>query len=76
MQRTGFAPEGRLAVISFHSLEDRIIKQYFKGNTDSYDTELTSLTHKPIVAGKPELDFNPRARSAKLRAVAKIKIKG
>lgn len=66
------APEGRLAVISFHSLEDRIVKRYFKENTDGYDTELTSLTHKPLTAGQPELDFNPRARSAKLRAVAKI----
>jgi 16S rRNA (cytosine1402-N4)-methyltransferase len=67
------APGGRLAVISFHSLEDRVVKQFFRDNTDSYDTELTSLTHKPLTAGKSELIFNPRARSAKLRAVAKIK---
>ena len=69
------APGGRLAVISFHSLEDRVVKQYFKEHTDSYDTELTSLTHKPLTAGQPELVSNPRARSAKLRAVAKIKTK-
>jgi 16S rRNA (cytosine1402-N4)-methyltransferase len=69
------APEGRLAVITFHSLEDRIVKQYFKEHSDSYDAELTSLTHKPLTAGQPELLTNPRARSAKLRAVAKIKTK-
>ena len=68
-------PEGRLAVISFHSLEDRIVKTYFKDHSDSYDAVLTSLTKRPIVAGQPELVINPRARSAKLRAVAKIKIK-
>lgn len=69
------APGGRLAVISFHSLEDRIVKQYIKQHTDSYDTELTSLTNKPLTAGQPELVINPRSRSAKLRAVAKIKTK-
>ena len=66
------APGGRLGVISFHSLEDRIVKQYFAtvaGNR--YDTELKPLTKRPIVADEPELVFNPRARSAKLRAVAK-----
>ncbi len=69
------APGGRLAVISFHSLEDRIVKQYFKDNTDSYESELTSLTKHPLTAGQPEIVINPRARSAKLRAVAKIKTK-
>lgn len=66
------APGGRLGVISFHSLEDRIVKQYFAtvaGNR--YDTELKPLTKRPIVADEQELVFNPRARSAKLRAVAK-----
>lgn len=70
------APEGRLAVISFHSLEDRIVKQFFAEITgDRYDAELHSLTKKPITAGPTELFSNPRARSAKLRAVAKIKTK-
>ena len=69
------APGGRLAVISFHSLEDRIVKQYFKEHSDSYDAALISLTHKPLTAGQSELVSNPRARSAKLRAVAKINIK-
>lgn len=69
------APGGRLAIISFHSLEDRIVKQYLaehSGNT--YDAEFTLLTKKPIVASNDELVSNPRARSARLRAVAKIKI--
>ena len=69
-------PGGRLAVISFHSLEDRAVKLYFKDHTDSYESDLVSLTKRPLTASPTELVFNPRARSAKLRAVAKIKIKG
>jgi 16S rRNA (cytosine1402-N4)-methyltransferase len=67
------APGGRLAVITFHSLEDRIIKQYFKENGgDRYDAKLKILTKTPITASSDELVFNPRSRSAKLRVVAKI----
>jgi 16S rRNA (cytosine1402-N4)-methyltransferase len=74
-------PGGRLAVISFHSLEDRIVKQYFRSITRSekdqmgHDVSVPNyklVTKKPI-AGLDEKDFNPRARSAKLRAVEKIK---
>ncbi|OGL24789.1 16S rRNA (cytosine(1402)-N(4))-methyltransferase [Candidatus Saccharibacteria bacterium RIFCSPLOWO2_01_FULL_48_13] len=69
------APGGRLAVISFHSLEDRIVKQYFSQHTHrGYDADLIRLTKKPLRAKPDEIDINPRARSAKLRAVAKIKI--
>ncbi len=61
---------GRLAVITFHSLEDRIVKQYFQEHgSDTYGSELKILNKRPIVASKDELDFNPRARSAKLRVV-------
>lgn len=68
------APGGRLAIISFHSLEDRIVKHFFKEWTESgYEAEFTSLTKKPI-SGATEDVYNPRARSAKLRAVAKINI--
>jgi 16S rRNA (cytosine1402-N4)-methyltransferase len=67
-------PEGRLVVVSFHSLEDRIVKEFFKehsGNT--YDAELTLLTKKPVTATSDEIISNPRARSAKLRACSKNK---
>lgn len=70
-------PGGRLAVISFHSLEDRIVKQYFAEHSGRrFDTELELLTKRPITASNTEIVLNPRARSAKLRAVAKIKRKG
>lgn len=68
------APGGRIAVISFHSLEDRIVKQALAENAgDRYDAVLRLLTKQPVTAGQDELVFNPRARSAKLRAAVKIK---
>ena len=70
------APGGRLVVISFHSLEDRVVKRYFKDQAgERYDAQLRTLTKKPVVAARNEIVLNPRARSAKLRAVAKIKNK-
>lgn len=64
-------PEGRLAIISFHSLEDGLIKNFFKeGNKNKI---LKILTKKPITPTRKELLENPRSRSAKLRAVIKIK---
>lgn len=69
------SPGGRLAVISFHSLEDRLVKQILKEHAgDRYDTDYRILTPKPLTADADELVFNPRSRSAKLRAVVKIKI--
>lgn len=60
---------GRLAIITFHSLEDRMVKQYFKTLKDAGMAEL--LTKKPITASAEELAKNPRARSAKLRIITK-----
>ena len=68
------APGGRLGVISFHSLEDRIIKNAFKELAgDRYDAELRLVSKRPFVADKNEIVFNPRSRSAKLRVAVKIK---
>jgi 16S rRNA (cytosine1402-N4)-methyltransferase len=61
-------PGGRLGVISFHSLEDAVVKRFFKEHGgDRYDAELDVVTGRPITASGNELVFNPRARSARLR---------
>jgi len=67
-------PNGRLAIISFHSLEDRIVKQYFVDHGgDNYDATLKILTKNPVVASPTQVLQNPRSRSARLRVVVKIK---
>ncbi len=79
-------PAGRLAVISFHSLEDRIVKQYFKREsqdcicppeqpicTCDHKATVRILTKRPVTPNENEIDQNPRARSAKLRVVELIK---
>jgi 16S rRNA (cytosine1402-N4)-methyltransferase len=60
-------PGGRLAVIAFHSLEDRIVKHTMRGLADDAPGAFRVLTKKPVTAGDDELRGNPRARSAKLR---------
>lgn len=75
-------PGGRLAVISFHSLEDRIVKQFFRQEsrdcicppeqpvcTCRHKATVDIITKRPIVPNLSEIDANPRARSAKLRVV-------
>ncbi|MEI6580604.1 MAG: 16S rRNA (cytosine(1402)-N(4))-methyltransferase RsmH [bacterium] len=64
--------EGRMAVISFHSLEDRIAKRFFK--LKQKEEKIKLINKKPITASKEELISNNRSRSAKLRILEKIKI--
>ena len=78
------APKGRLAVISFHSLEDRIVKRAFleatgrSSNNSLYEYCTTTnclgtiVTRKPITASEEEQTRNPRSRSAKLRVFEKL----
>lgn len=76
--------EGRIAIITFHSLEDRIVKQKFKTLTSpkksahpllmllpDEESDFTPITTKPLTAGGRELEDNPRAKSAKLRIITK-----
>nr|MBP9695462.1 16S rRNA (cytosine(1402)-N(4))-methyltransferase [Candidatus Magasanikbacteria bacterium] len=63
------APGGRLAIITFHSLEDRIVKHKFK---QMCNQGFRLITNKPIVCGEKEYEENARARSAKLRVIEKI----
>ncbi len=76
-------PGGRVAIITFHSLEDRLVKNFFRrGSFEEAEenpftmqevvNELKVITKKPITAGEKELKQNPRARSAKLRIAEKL----
>jgi 16S rRNA (cytosine1402-N4)-methyltransferase len=80
------APRGRLAIISFHSLEDRIVKNIYRTNArgrvrideltgqkiQEEAPEIKIITKKPIMSGEVETVNNPRARSAKLRVAEKV----
>jgi len=78
-------PGGRLAIISFHSLEDRIVKEFFRKEsrdcicppkqpvcTCGHKSTMKEVTRKPITPGNDEISENPRARSAKLRIAEKL----
>ncbi len=66
------APAGRLCVISFHSLEDRIAKETLRGWARSKPPSVSLLTKRPVVPTEAEIKANPRARSAKLRAAERL----
>ncbi len=81
------APGGRLAVIAFHSLEDRIVKQFFRREskdcicppeqlvcTCGHHATLREVNRHPLTAGEAEIDQNPRARSARLRIAERIEL--
>lgn len=69
------SPQGRIVIISFHSLEDRIVKNKFRSlakNKKGKEGAFRLLTPKPVTPSREEVLANPRARSAKLRAMEKI----
>jgi 16S rRNA (cytosine1402-N4)-methyltransferase len=79
------APSGRLTVIAFHSLEDRIVKEYFHRESRDcvcpphqpvcvcgHKASIREITRKPIQPSAEESQMNPRARSARLRVAEKI----
>jgi 16S rRNA (cytosine1402-N4)-methyltransferase len=78
-------PGGRIAVISFHSLEDRIVKQFIRAQARGCtcppefpicncgkEPVLRDVTRRPVRPGAREIELNPRAASAKLRAAVKV----
>lgn len=65
-------PAGRICTISFHSLEDRIVKETFRTWARSVPARVHLLTKRPVVPTEGEVETNPRARSAKLRAAERL----
>jgi 16S rRNA (cytosine1402-N4)-methyltransferase len=63
---------GRLCVVAFHSLEDRVVKHTFRSLAGGESPTITLLTKKPVVADTQEIQQNPRARSAKLRIAQRL----
>ena len=66
------AAGGRVCAVSFHSLEDRIVKHTFRALANGPEAAVRVLTKKPVIASESERDHNPRSRSAKLRVVERL----
>jgi 16S rRNA (cytosine1402-N4)-methyltransferase len=66
------SPGGRVCAVSFHSLEDRIVKHTFRALANGPEASVRVLTKKPVIASEAERDHNPRSRSAKLRVVERL----
>jgi 16S rRNA (cytosine1402-N4)-methyltransferase len=80
------APHGRLVVVAFHSLEDRMVKQFLTARSTSapaasrhapdtrraHAAAFALITHRPLMPGETEVEGNPRARSARLRAAERL----
>ena len=66
------SPGGRVCAVSFHSLEDRIVKHTFRALANGPEASVRVLTKKPVIASEAERDHNPRSRSAKLRVVERM----
>ena len=65
-------PGGRMAVIAFHSLEDRVVKHTWRRMAQAEDAVVRLVTRRPVVPGDEEAARNPRARSARLRVVERV----
>ena len=63
---------GRLCVVAFHSLEDRVVKHTFRAMAGKDNPAITILTKKPVTADQQEIQQNPRSRSAKLRVAQRL----
>jgi 16S rRNA (cytosine1402-N4)-methyltransferase len=82
---SALAPQGRMAVIAFHSLEDRLVKQFFRRQsrdcicppdqpvcTCEHKALIKEITRRPVRPGEAEVAKNPRSRSARLRVAEKL----
>jgi 16S rRNA (cytosine1402-N4)-methyltransferase len=63
---------GRVVVIAFHSLEDRVVKHTFRRLAAAEDSTMRVVTRRPVLPSQEEADSNPRSRSARLRVMERV----